>query len=70
MNKEEIPSAMKTVMGPEWVKEQQERAMRMERLYVLDGRHLKSHEKHGLYTGLIEKAKELEEGVKEEACAL
>ena len=52
--------AMCTVMGVEWVKEQQARQMRMDRVYVLDGRHLDSHEMHGLYTGLAEKAEELE----------
>ena len=52
--------AMRTVMGPQWVKEQRARQMRMDRLYVLDGRHLDSHEMHGLYTGLAEKAEELE----------
>jgi len=57
--------AMRTVMGPEWVKEQSERMMRMERLYVLDGRHLKEHSQHGLYTGLYEKAAELEKDLDE-----
>ena len=52
--------AMCTVMGVEWVKEQQARQMRMDRLYVLDGRHRKDHEMHGLYTGLAEIAEELE----------
>ena len=52
--------AMCTVMGTEWVKEQQARQMRMDRLYVLDGRHREGHEMHGLYTGLAEKAEELE----------
>ena len=52
--------AMCTVMGMQWVKEQRERQMRMDRLYILDGRHLDSHEMHGLYTGLAEKAEELE----------
>tara|TARA_R100000458_G_scaffold47530_1_gene46328 strand:- start:367 stop:561 length:195 start_codon:yes stop_codon:yes gene_type:complete len=53
-------TAMCTVMGPQWVKEQQARQLRMDRLYVLDGRHRKDHEMHGLYTGLAEKAEELE----------
>ena len=48
--------AMRTVMGTQWVKEQSERMLRMERLYVLDGRHLSDHPQHGLYTGLYEKA--------------
>lgn len=51
---------MITTMGPEWAKEQSERMLRMERLYVLDGRHLKGHKMHGFYTGLAEKAEELE----------
>lgn len=59
MNETENP-AMCTVMGPQWVKEQRERQMRMDRLYVLDGRHRKDHEMHGFYTGLAEKAEELE----------
>ena len=58
-------SAMRTVMGPEWVKEQRERGLRMDRLYVLDGRHLESHEMHGLYTGLAERAEELEKELDE-----
>ena len=58
--KETDNPAMRTVMGSEWVKEQRERQMRMDRLYVLDGRHRKDHEMHGFYTGLAEKAEELE----------
>tara|TARA_R100000781_G_scaffold2136_2_gene3571 strand:- start:3097 stop:3291 length:195 start_codon:yes stop_codon:yes gene_type:complete len=57
--------AMRSVMGPEWVKAQTERMLRTERLYVLDGRHLKGHEKHGFYTGLYEKAEELEKELME-----
>ena len=57
--------AMRTVMGPQWVKEQRERQMRMDRLYVLDGRHLKNHKLHGVYTGLAEKAEELEKELDE-----
>ena len=57
--------AMRTVMGPEWVREQQERVMRMDRLYVLDGRHRSNHEMHGLYTGLMAKAEELEKELDE-----
>ena len=52
--------AMRTVMGPEWVREQQERVMRMDRLYILDGRHRSEHKMHGLYTGLADIAEELE----------
>ena len=58
--KETDNPAMRTVMGSEWVKEQRERQMRMDRLYVLDGRHRKDHEMHGFYTGLAEKAEEVE----------
>ena len=57
--------AMRTVMGTLWVKEQSERMLRMERLYVLDGRHLSDHPQHGLYTGLYEKAEELEKDLNE-----
>lgn len=57
--------AMRTVMGTQWVKEQSERMLRMERLYVLDGRHLSDHPQHGLYTGLYEKAEELEKDLNE-----
>tara|TARA_R100000781_G_scaffold88899_2_gene54699 strand:+ start:811 stop:1005 length:195 start_codon:yes stop_codon:yes gene_type:complete len=63
--KETDNPAMCTVMGPQWVKEQRERQMRMDRLYVLDGRHLDSHEMHGFYTGLAEKAEELEKDLDE-----
>ena len=63
--KETDNPAMRTVMGPEWVKEQSERMQRMERLYVLDGRHLSDHPQHGFYTGLYEKAEELEKELNE-----
>ena len=63
--KETDNPAMRTVMGPEWVKEQSERMQRMERLYVLDGRHLKKHEMDCFYTGLAEKAEELEKELNE-----
>ena len=52
--------ALSTVMGKEWAEEQHQRALRMDGLYVLDGRHRPDHEFHGLYTGLAEKAEELE----------
>ena len=48
-------------MGKEWTEEQNKRMLRMERLYVLDGRHLHGHPLHGLYTGLGDKADKLEE---------
>ena len=34
------------------VEQDRQRVMRMEELYVLDGRHRPDHPKHGLYTGL------------------
>tara|TARA_B100000902_G_scaffold268027_1_gene254079 strand:+ start:185 stop:355 length:171 start_codon:yes stop_codon:yes gene_type:complete len=52
-----IHRAIKTVMGNDVVT-----AMRLDRLYVLDGRHIPSHELHNSYAGLIEKADELEDG--------
>jgi len=50
-----IHRAIKTVMGNDVVT-----AMRLDRLYVLDGRHLPSHELHNSYDGLLDKADELE----------
>jgi len=47
-------------MGKDWAREQHERMLKMDRLYVLDGRHRKEHEFHGQYTGLAEKADALE----------
>ena len=53
---------------PEWVEEDRQRVMRMDQLYIEDGRHLKDHPKHGLYTGLhqefliYEKWKKIKEG--------
>jgi len=44
----------------EWLEEDRERVMDMERLYVLDGRHLPDNPMHGLYTGLEDKRKELD----------
>jgi len=51
-----IHRAIRTVMGNDVV-----HAMRLDRLYVLDGRHLPSHKFHNSYHGLIEKADELED---------
>ena len=45
---------------PEWRKEDEERVLRMKRLYILDGRHRPNHKLHGIYTGLNDKADELE----------
>ena len=36
----------------DWLEADRKRAMRMDQLYVLDGRHRKQHPMHGLYTGL------------------
>ena len=55
-----INRAIQTVMGKDVVT-----AMRLDRLYVLDGRHIPSHELHNSYAGLIEKADELEDGFEE-----
>ena len=58
-------------MGSEFAKEQSERQMRLERLYILDGRHHKTladgspNPWHGLYTGLAAKAEELEKDLVE-----
>ena len=51
---------MKLEMGKEWAEEQRQRSLRMQRLYVLDGRHRSDHPEHGLFTGLAAKAEELE----------
>jgi hypothetical protein len=51
---------MKLEMGKEWAEEQRQRGLRMDRLYVLDGRHRSDHPQHGLFTGLAAKAEELE----------
>jgi hypothetical protein len=56
---------MKLEMGKEWAEEQRQRMLRMQRLYVLDGRHRSDHKFHGLYTGLAAKAEELESELKE-----
>ena len=37
---------------PEWVEEDRQRVMRMDRLYIEDGRPRPDHPKHGVYTGL------------------
>lgn len=36
----------------EWLQKDRERVLDLERWYVLDGRHLKEHKLHGVYTGL------------------
>jgi len=44
----------------EWLEEDKQRVLDMERLYVLDGRHFPDNPMHGLYTGLEAKRKELD----------
>ena len=56
---------MKFQMGQDWVEENRQRALRMDRLYVLDGRHRLDHPMHGLFTGLNAKAAELEKDLEE-----
>ncbi len=50
---------METVLGSDWA-EQRDRMLRLERLYVLDGRHHKTHKLNGSYANLLERADELE----------
>ena len=62
---------MKFEMGKEWVEENRQRTLRMQRLYILDGRHHATlpdgspNPDHGFYTGLAEKAEELEKDLNE-----
>ena len=44
----------------EWLEEDRQRVLDMERLYVLDGRYLHDNPMHGIYTGLEAKRKELD----------
>jgi hypothetical protein len=64
---------VKTMSRKEWFV-QNERMLRMERLYILDGRHHKylkdgktPNPDHGFFTGLAEKAEELEKTLDENA---
>lgn len=59
---------MKLEMGKEFAEEERQRMLRMQRLYVLDGRHHSNHEFHGLYSGLAAKAEELEAELNEAIC--
>ena len=51
---------------PNWLEEDRQRMLDMERWYVLDGRHRKTlpdgsdNPLHGVYTGLAAKGKELD----------
>ena len=44
----------------EWLDEDRQRVLNMERWYVLDGRHLPDNPMHGLYTGLAAKGATLD----------
>ena len=44
----------------EWLEEDRQRMLNMERGYGLDGRHLPDNPLHGVYTGLAAKGKELD----------
>ena len=44
----------------DWLEEDRQRKMNMERWYVLDGRHLPDNPMHGLYTGLAAKGATLD----------
>ena len=44
----------------EWLEEDRQRVLDMERWYVLDGRHSYDHPQHGVYTGLAAKADDLD----------
>ena len=44
----------------EWLEEDRQRVLDMERWYVLDGRHRPDHPQHGIYTGLSAKADDLD----------
>ena len=44
----------------EWLEEDRQRVLDMERWYVLDGRHSYDHPQHGVYTGLAAKADALD----------
>ena len=44
----------------EWLEEDRQRMLNMERWYVLDGRHRPDSPYHGVYTGLAAKGKELD----------
>ena len=62
---------MKLEMGKDFAEEQRQRLLRLEQLYILDGRHHKTladgspNPWHGLYTGLAAKAEELEKDLVE-----
>ena len=56
-------SDIKTSMSmykTEWVEEDRQRVLNMERWYILDGRHRPDHPQHGIYTGLAAKGEDLD----------
>ena len=63
---------MTSSFNRDWIKENERRVMEMDRLYILDGRHRKTladgspNPLHGLYTGLKEKANELEKQLEDD----
>ena len=44
----------------DWLEEDRQRVMNMERWYILDGRHRPDHPQHGIYTGLAAKGAALD----------
>tara|TARA_R100000152_G_C6711771_1_gene139286 strand:+ start:683 stop:883 length:201 start_codon:yes stop_codon:yes gene_type:complete len=46
--------------NPEWIQEDKQRVIDLDRWYHIDGRHRKSHKMHGVYTGLKEIAPKLD----------
>ena len=44
----------------DWLEEDRQRVLNMERWYILDGRHRYDHPQHGLYTGLAAKGADLD----------
>jgi len=49
-----------SIYKKEWLEEDRQRVLNMERWYILDGRHRYDHPRHGIYTGLSEKANDLD----------
>ena len=49
-----------SIYKKEWLEEDRQIVLKMERLYILDGRHRPDHPQHGIYTGLSEKANDLD----------
>jgi len=49
-----------SIYKKEWLEEDRQRVLNMERWYILDGRHRPDHPQHGIYTGLSKKANDLD----------